>query len=115
MKRVLISRKETESKITQIAVTELTCHTKINEHTHPDMDEYFYIMKGGDKYRIKGGDEMQQVPYTNKQTDKSVMTITIDGSVHECTQEDIIYVPAGSSHALEALSDITIMTIGVER
>lgn len=34
MKRVLIANEETESKITQIAITELTHGTTIDEHVH---------------------------------------------------------------------------------
>lgn len=107
MKRVLIANEETDSKITQIAVTELKHCTKIDEHVHPDMDEYFYI--------IKYEHDSSRAYRNDKYADEIVIIITINGTVYECVKDDIIYVPAGSRHQLEVLADVTIMTIGVER
>ena len=43
------------------------------------------------------------------------MLITIDGEITECRENDIVYVAAGSRHEMLALTDVTIMTIGVLR
>ncbi|MCD8235273.1 MAG: hypothetical protein LUD00_01175 [Prevotellaceae bacterium] len=107
MKRVLIANEETESKITQIAITELTHGTTINEHVHPDMDEYFYIMKKEPN--------TSHVHRCDQHTNETAMIVIINETAHKCAKDDIIYVPAGSRHKIEVFSDVTIMTIGVER
>lgn len=107
MKRVLIANEETESKITQIAITELTHGTTIQEHVHPDMDEYFYI--------IKNEPNISYAHCNDQHANEAAMIVTINETIHECAKDDIIYVPAGSRHRIEVFSDVTIMTIGVER
>ena len=104
LKRVLIGNEETDSKITQIAITDLDHGAHIEEHIHPDMDEYFYVMK--DDHRMYRDDNY---------ADDISMLITIDGEITECRENDIVYVSAGSRHEMLALSDVTIMTIGVLR
>lgn len=107
MKRVLIANEETESKITQIAITELTHGTTIDEHVHPDMDEYFYI--------IEKEPNTSCTHRSDQHANEAAMIVIINETVHECAKDDIIYVPAGSRHRIEVFSDVTIMTIGVER
>lgn len=86
-KRVLISKDEVRSGITQIAVTELRKGERAEEHTHPDMEEFFIIRKG--KVSISVGDE----------------TVA-------CTADDFIFVPAGTRHSLYAEEDAELLTIG---
>lgn len=104
LKRVLIGNEETDSKITQIAITDLDHGAHIEEHIHPDMDEYFYVMK--DDHRMYRDDNY---------ADDISMLITIDGEITECRENDIVYVSASSRHEMLVLSDVTIMTIGVLR
>ena len=71
------------------------------------MDEYFYVMK--DDHR------MCRMYRDDNYADDISMLITIDGEITECRENDIVYVSAGSRHEMQALSDVTIMTIGVLR
>ena len=107
MKRVLIGNDDTDSKITQIAVTDLEHGEHIEKHIHPDMDEYFYVMKDEHLACSMYRDDN----YAND----FAMLITIDGDITECRENDIVYVSAVSHHEMLALSDVTIMTIGVLR
>ena len=107
LKRVLIGNEETDSKITQIAITDLDHGAHIEEHINPDMDEYFYVMK--DDHR------MCRMYRDDNYADDISMLITIDGEITECRENDIVYVSAGSRHEMLAQPDVKNMTIGVLR
>ncbi len=86
-KRVLLANEETETSVTQIAITHLKKGEQVESHIHPTMEEYFYFMKGEVK-------------------------LTADGDVCLCRAGDFIQVPAGVAHALEVLEDTEVMTMG---
>lgn len=46
LKRVLVCNDETESAITQIAVTTLRAGEETDRHKHESMEEYFLFVKG---------------------------------------------------------------------
>lgn len=89
MKKVLIAKNETPSAITQIAHTTLQAGEHIEGHTHPDMEEHFYIEEGSGH-------------------------IVLDGIEYPMHDGDYFYVPAGMSHEL-FIGDtpVVMMTIGV--
>lgn len=87
-KRVLLSKEETESSITQIAVTTMLAGEVAEEHLHATMEECFFILKGKAK-------------------------LTVDGEVMKCKDGDFVQVKCKESHKLEAVTDIEVMTIGV--
>lgn len=87
-KRVLLSGEETASPLTQIAVTTLQAGEVAEEHRHPTMEEYFFFQKG-------------------------VAVLTMDGEAMECRVGDFVQVKCNTSHRLEAISDMDVMTIGV--
>ena len=93
--------------VLNVAVADLDHGAHIEEHIHPDMDEYFYVMK--DDHR------MCRMYRDDNYADDISMLITIDGEITECRENDIVYVSASSRHEMLALSDVTIMTIGVLR
>lgn len=87
-KRVLLSKEETESSITQIAVTTMQAGEVAEEHLHDTMEECFFILKGNAK-------------------------LTVDGEVMKCKDGDFVQVKCKESHKLEAVTYIKVMTIGV--
>ncbi len=87
-KRVLLSKEETESSLTQIAVTTMQAGEVAEEHMHATMEECFFILKGKAK-------------------------LIVDGEVMECRDGDFVQVKCMESHKLEAVTDIEVMTIGV--
>lgn len=87
LKRVLLASSESGCSLTQIAVTELKQGDVAVAHTHPDMQEGFYVLAGE-------------------------LEVLLDGNPQPCHQDDFIYVPSGTSHELRAITDSRIMTIG---
>ena len=87
LKRVLLASHESGCSLTQIAVTEIKQGEVAVAHTHPDMQEGFYVLSGQ-------------------------LEATLDGHTETCQPDDFIYVPSGTSHELHALTDCRIMTIG---
>lgn len=87
LKRVLLASSESGCSLTQIAVTEIKQGEVAVAHSHPDMQEGFYVLNGE-------------------------LEVTLDGQHQSCHQDDFIYVPSGTSHELRALTDVRIMTIG---
>ena len=65
LKQVLLSNEETNSKITQIAITQLKQGETAEEHCHPDMEEFFFILDG-------------------------VMRIKVDNKSYDCVRGDFI-------------------------
>ena len=89
MKRVLLAANESESPITQIAITDLRAGEIAEAHVHEDMQEGFYVLSGE-------------------------LDIMLDGTVEHCKAEDFVFVKFGTSHELRAVTDVRVMTIGCE-
>lgn len=87
MKQVLLKKEETNTNITQIAITKLNKGETIEYHTHPTMEEFFFVRKG--KIQIK-----------------------TDNDREICEVDDFIIIKQNTSHAIEAITDCEIMTIG---
>lgn len=86
-KRVLIVKDETDTDITQIAVTHLEAGECVIEHTHGTMEEMFLILSGSVEL--------------NSDEEKTV-----------CVKDDFIHIKAGTPHGLRALDDTTLLTVG---
>lgn len=86
-KRILLSKDETTTAITQIAVTQLKADEKIESHNHATMEEYFLFQKGE-------------------------AILTINNQEIKCTTGDFIQIPARTLHSLQAITDIEILTVG---
>ena len=87
-KRVLLSKEEAESSLTQIAVTTLQASEVAEKHQHATMEECFFFLRG-------------------------VAKLTVNGEAMECRDGDFVQVKCMESHKLEAVTDIEVMTIGV--
>lgn len=87
LKQVLLSNDETNSNITQIAITMLKQGETVEEHCHPDMLECFFIVSGD-------------------------LQVKINGAVYQCTENDFIMIDCNEKHELKALTDCRFMTIG---
>ncbi|MFI3294114.1 MAG: cupin domain-containing protein [Rikenellaceae bacterium] len=86
-KRVLLNNSDTQTHITQIAITTLNRGEVADLHAHPTMEEYFIIRKGGAE-------------------------IIVDSEVFVCELDDFIQIPPHSPHQLKAVTDLEILTIG---
>ncbi len=86
-KRVLLNSQETSTPLTQIAVTQLKAGEVAEEHLHPTMEEFFLFQKGD-----------------------AIMTVGEEQIT--CSSGDFISIPANTPHALKAITDIEIITIG---
>ena len=84
-KRVLLNSQETSTP--QIAVTRLKAGEMAKEHLHPTMEEFFLFQKGD-----------------------AIMTVGEEQIT--CSSGDFISIPANTLHALKAITDIEIITIG---
>lgn len=88
LKQVLLSNEETESSITQIARASLKAGESVEEHCHQTMDEHFLSLEGSG-YIYVGGNR-----------------VTFSSGTY-------ILIKAGSKHRVEAISNLSFMTIGV--
>lgn len=88
VKQVLLANGETSSAVTQIAKSSLEEGEKVEEHIHPTMDEHYLCLSG------EG-------------------ILFVDHQKITFIQDTYVLVKAGSSHYLEATSDVTFLTIGV--
>ena len=86
-KRVLLNSQETSTPLTQIAVTRLKAGEMAKEHLHPTMEEFFLFQKGD-----------------------AIMTVGEEQIT--CSSGAFISIPANTPHALKAITDIEIITIG---
>lgn len=87
-KRVLLAASETDSSITQIALTSLRQGEEAAAHKHDSMEEYFFFLKGNAR-------------------------MSVDGEEVLCCKGDFVKVECGSIHVLTALTDIEVITIGI--
>lgn len=88
-KCVLLSQAETDTNLTQIAVTTLQAGEAAEEHSHPTMEECFFFLCGEAK-------------------------LTIEGSSVTCHEGDFVQVKCGERHRLEAVKETRVLTIGVQ-
>ena len=86
-KRVLMAKDETETDVTQVAVTQLKAGECVEEHTHDTMEEMFFVLEGSVAIRADGAEEI-------------------------CRKDDFIHIKARTPHSLKALSDVRLMTVG---
>lgn len=86
-KKVLLANDDSHSSVTQIAITRLAKGTSVEKHTHPTMEEYFFLLYG-------------------------LLKVTICGSETILTEGGFIQIEAGCEHSLEASTDCRLMTIG---
>lgn len=87
-KIVLKGNDHPQSPITQIARTTLDKDTNVPPHAHASMDEHFYIIEGE-------------------------AIFTIDNTTHRCYTGNYILIRAGITHAIKAISNIEILTLGI--
>ncbi len=87
-KKVLLNSNETESAITQIAVTRLEKGEKVEPHIHKTMDEHYFFLEGE-------------------------ATLFLNNEEHVCKNGTYILVCTGTTHSLKALTDVLFITIGV--
>lgn len=88
IKKVLLAASETESKVTQVAMTTLQAGSSVDSHIHPTMDEHFYILEG-----------------------KAVFTI--DDRKLSAEEGTFILIPCGMPHSITALSELKLFTTGI--
>ena len=87
-KRVLVSNNETETLITQVAITELKAGENVEPHFHPTMEEDFIFLEGE-------------------------CEATVDGNVCRCNAGTFLKVPAKTEHSLCPATNIKMITIGI--
>ncbi len=87
MKKVLIANSDTETNITQIAITQLKAGEIAKAHIHKDMEEWFIILEGN-------------------------IIFSIDNDEYQCYKNDFVTIPIGYSHELHAITDCKVITIG---
>lgn len=88
VKQVLLASEETSSAVTQIAKSSLNKGEKVEEHIHPTMDEHYLCLSGEGVLYV----DHQRIAFT---------------------KDTYVLVKAGSSHYLEATSDVTFLTMGI--
>lgn len=88
VKQVLLSCSDTTSAVTQIARTQLLQGEQVEEHVHKTMDEHYLFQDG-------------------------VGVMTVDGISYECRSGIYFLVPAGCSHSLRAVQNMTFFTLGI--
>lgn len=88
LKRVLLSGDETETAVTQIAVTRLVGGDMATVHRHESMEEYFFFLKGE-------------------------AVVCVDGCELLCREGDFLQVECGLSHSVMAKSEVEMLTMGV--
>lgn len=87
-KKILLSKMEHVSPITQIALTTLEAGELATLHVHETMDEHFIFQEG------EG-------------------ILTVDNVCYECSSGSYILVPASFKHELRAVTTLKILTIGI--
>lgn len=87
LKRVLVSKEETASDITQIAVTVLRAGEETERHCHPTMEEFFFFRSGK-------------------------LALTVEDETCVCGPGDFVMVGCGEMHELKAIEDTELLTIG---
>lgn len=90
-KRVLLSSWESGCSTTQIAVTDLRAGVVSTAHVHADMQEAFFVLDGELEATLsdQNGGEHTEL----------------------CHKDDFLYVEAGTSNEIRAITDVRILTI----
>lgn len=88
VKQVLLSGGETDSAVTQIAVTALRDEEEVEVHVHPTMDEHYIILEGYGE-------------------------MLFNGNWHDCHVGDYLLITKGDKHAMKAKSNMKFITIGI--
>lgn len=86
-KKVLLAKEETETRLTQIAVTSLRRGEQSEIHIHSTMEECFLVIKG-------------------------VVTIQVETQQFKLGKGDFIQVKPKHIHSITALTDTIVLTIG---
>lgn len=86
-KHVLLSRKDTQTAITQIAITAMRKGEDSGMHRHPTMEESFLIRKG-------------------------TLRISFEEGCIVAVADDFVTIPADTPHRVEAVTDVEMLTIG---
>ena len=84
-KKVLVNADESGCSITQMAVMTLHAGEVDVLHVHLDMQESYFVMEGE-------------------------LEVSLDGATSKCTSGDFIYLNAGTTHEIKAITDCKIMT-----
>lgn len=88
LKKVLLANDETESAVTQIAVTTFNPGESAEPHVHSTMDEHYIFLEGDG-------------------------VMTIGGKDYCCHADSYLLVQAGTVHTLRAVSRMKFITIGI--
>lgn len=88
VKQVLLSNGDTDSAVTQIAVTTLRAGDEVKPHMHKIMDEHYFILNGEGIMFI-----------CNKQ--------------YPIEYGTYLLIAAGEEHSLRALTNLQMITIGI--
>ncbi len=86
-KKVLLANGETETRLTQIAITTLKRGEQSETHVHPTMEECFLVIKG-------------------------MLTIQVESQQIKLVKDDFIQVKPKQIHSITALTDTIVLTIG---
>lgn len=88
-KHVLLIKSETQTSITQIAITKLKAGEESEIHKHPTMEEYFLFRKGDS-------------------------ILSINNQQLMCEADDFVRIQANTPHSIKAITDLDVLTIGCE-
>lgn len=86
-KRVLLANNETNTKLTQIAITDLMEKEESETHVHPTMEEFFLVIAGE-------------------------VIIRVDTEHYQLRAGDFMQVSAGEPHSIKAVINSKVLTIG---
>lgn len=87
-KQVLLRGGDTDSAVTQIAVTVLKAGDTVEEHVHHTMDEHYFMLAGNAE-------------------------VFVEGIQYELDEGTYLLVSKGEGHAIKALTDMKFITIGI--
>ena len=88
IKQILLGSEDTDSAVTQIAVTTIEAGEEVKPHMHISMDEHYFILNG------KG-------------------VATIEKEQHPIIDGTYLLVTAGVDHSLRAFTKLKMITIGI--
>lgn len=89
MKRVLFAANESGCRIMHFAITDLRAGDIAEAHSHEDMQEGVYVLRG--------------------ESD-----VALNEAVEHCVAEDFVLLMCGTRNEPRAITDVRVMTIGCE-
>ena len=89
LKTVLLKWQDSDSNITQVAVGFLEEGCSIDKHIHPDMEEFYFILKGS-------------------------VSFEVENQNYSLEKDDFIKIPAGAEHSLNALKNTEMIYWGCQ-